>query len=168
VSRVAALRASLRTGEARRWLPSGGACLSPTEGAGPAAADRPARILVVEDEHIVALGIESAILDAGMEVTGIAATAEEAIDLARADRPDIAVMDIRLAGRRDGVEAAIDLFNEFSVRCVFATAHHDPSTRQRAEPARPLAWVPKPYQGDVLVRAIRAGLAELGRASPTA
>jgi two-component system, response regulator PdtaR len=131
------------------------------ESASSGAAVKQPKVLIVEDEHIVALGVESALLDAGMEVAGIAATADAAVSLARSTKPDLAVMDIRLAGKRDGVEAALDLFNLFGIRCVFATAYSDAGTRERAAPARPLGWISKPYQAQALIRAIRSGLADL-------
>jgi DNA-binding NarL/FixJ family response regulator len=149
---------SVAGGAIRRAF-TGAAVYSPTEDRGSVVGVKPLRVLVVEDEHLVALGIERALLDAGMQVAGIAATAEAAIDLALSEAPDVAVMDIRLAGPRDGVDAALELFRRFGVRCVFATAHHDLATQQRAAPAQPLAWVPKPYRPQTLVRAILDSLA---------
>jgi DNA-binding NarL/FixJ family response regulator len=131
-------------------------------GAGAAARDskvagtgRPARVLIVEDEYLIALELENRLLEAGFVVTGIAATADEAISRARSEDPDLAIMDIRLAGRRDGVEAALELFRSFGIRSIFASAHADPSTRKRAEPASPIGWLQKPYPGDALLRLIR-------------
>lgn len=60
------------------------------------------RVLVVEDEFFVALDLESILLEAGKEVVGIAAEADEAVVLARRERPDLVLMDIRLAGGSDG------------------------------------------------------------------
>lgn len=137
-----------------------GASFAPSDDTGSDGLPKKARILVVEDDHLVAMNIESALLDAGMVVTGIASTAEKAVELGEATRPDLAVMDIRLAGKRDGVEAALELFERFGIRCVFASAHYDEATRKRAEPARPLAWIPKPYQTDALVRAVHEVLAK--------
>jgi DNA-binding NarL/FixJ family response regulator len=128
-------------------------------GTSSSAATGLARVLVVEDDHLVAMEIEATLLEAGFEVTGIAATAEDALELCKATRPDLAIMDIRLAGARDGVDAALDLFREAGIRCVFASAHHDADTRRRAEPAHPLGWVSKPYRPDVLVQTVRAALA---------
>jgi two-component system, response regulator PdtaR len=150
-------RACLRLAGAT-LCPGAGPLFSPAESARAGVGSSPARILIVEDEHIVALGLEATILDAGMEVTGIAATAQEAVELARSTVPDLIIMDIRLAGRRDGVDAARDIFDELGLRCVFATAHHDAATRHRAEHARPLAWVSKPYQSSALLRAISEAL----------
>jgi DNA-binding NarL/FixJ family response regulator len=103
------------------------------------------RVLVVEDDFLIAMQSESALRDAGFEVVGPATTAEEAIALALAERPALAVMDIRLASKRDGIEAAGELFHELGIRCIFATAHDDAHTRQRAEPYAPLGWLAKPY-----------------------
>ena len=106
---------------------------------------RKTSLLIVEDDHLVAMEMESVLLGAGFAVTGIAATAEDALRQARSGRPDLALMDIRLAGARDGADAALDLFRQMGIRCVFATAHHDKSTRLRAQPAQPLGWLSKPY-----------------------
>ena len=64
-------------------------------------------------------------------------------------------------GRRDGIEAALEMFNACGVRCIFATAHHDPGTRARAAKAAPLGWLPKPYQLDGLISMINAAVTEL-------
>lgn len=108
-----------------------------------AAQQRPA-ILIVEDDFLIAMEAESALIAAGFQISGIAATAEEAISLARAHKPAIAIMDIRLAGRRDGIDAAGDLYREIGVRCVFATAHDDQQTRARATPFCLSAGCPSP------------------------
>lgn len=109
------------------------------------------RVLVVEDDFLIALQTETALAEAGFEVIGAATTAEEAIDLARKKRPSLAVMDIRLASARDGVDAARELFKELNIRCIFATAHDDAETRRRAEPYVPLGWLAKPYTTTSLV-----------------
>jgi len=112
------------------------------------------RVLVVEDDHLVAMALEQALLDAGLVVVGIAASADEAVATALGQRPDLAVMDVRLLGARDGVDAAI--FNGTGIRCIFATAHSDASTRRRAQVAQqPLGWLAKPYTPRTLVQAVR-------------
>jgi two-component system, response regulator PdtaR len=120
----------------------------------------PARIMIVEDDHLIASEMESALRDAGFDVVGIGASAEEALDLAAEQRPQLVVMDVRLNGDRDGIEAAIELFSLHNIRCVFATAHHTPATRQRAQPAKPLAWLPKPYTMPSLIEVVRKALHE--------
>ncbi|BAL08408.1 MULTISPECIES: response regulator [Bradyrhizobium] len=121
--------------------------------------DQSHAVLIVEDDFLIAMQAEAALLDAGFRVTGIATTAEEALTMAREQMPALAIMDIRLAGRRDGVEAAGDLFRELGLRCVFATAHDDLLTRTRAEPFAPLGWLSKPYTMASLTSVVRASLA---------
>jgi DNA-binding NarL/FixJ family response regulator len=123
-------------------------------------AARP-RILVVEDDYLVGMEIEAGLSDAGYEVIGVAATAEEAVRLAEAGRPLLAIMDIRLAGARDGVDAALEIHRRLGIRPVFASAHVDEEVRARAEAARPLAWIAKPYRISTLVQAVRKALSEV-------
>ncbi len=82
-----------------------------------------ARVLIVEDDFLVAMELETGLADAGFVVTGVAATAEEAIRLAKAERPHLVIMDIRLASVRDGVDAALVLYKTQGIRSLFATAH---------------------------------------------
>lgn len=125
---------------------------------------KPERILVVEDDFLVAMQMESALVEAGFDVAGIAATGEDAIELAISERPHIVVMDIRLAGDRDGIDTALQLFAEQGLRCIFATAHHDEQSQRRAAPAVPLGWLHKPYTMVSLVGMVRSALAELDKA----
>lgn len=123
--------------------------------------DETARVLIVEDDYLAAMDMEAALTEAGYQIVGFANTAEEAVRLAQAERPALVVMDIRLNGPRDGVDAALEIFKTSGVRCIFATAHHTPQTRSRAEPASPLGWLPKPYSSASLVAIVRRALHEL-------
>jgi len=122
-----------------------------------------ARIMIVEDDFLVASQMEGALTQAGFEVTAIASSAEQALELAAAERPALVVMDVRLDGKRDGIDAALELFANHGIRCVFATAHQTPDTRARAEPANPLTWLAKPYTMPSLVDAVRRALQLLER-----
>jgi DNA-binding NarL/FixJ family response regulator len=119
---------------------------------------QPAGILVVEDDFLIAMQMEATLRDAGFNVVGTAATADEAISLARETRPSLAVMDIRLASERDGIDAARQLFSEFNIRCIFATAHDDVHTHERAAPFAPLGWLAKPYTPASLVALVAKAL----------
>jgi DNA-binding NarL/FixJ family response regulator len=123
------------------------------------ALKKAAGVLIVEDDFLIGMQTESALADAGIYVVGIASTAEEAVVLARQYKPVLAVMDIRLAGQRDGVDAAGELFRELGVRCIFATAHDDQRTRSRAEPFAPLGWLAKPYTMASLIALVRQAIA---------
>lgn len=131
-------------------------------GAGVQKSSSPA-ILLVEDDYLIAMQVEIALSEAGFELAGIASSAEEAIEMAKAHYPVLAIMDIRLAGKRDGIDAALELFRDHNVRCIFATAHSDPDTSKRAEPAQPLGWLQKPYTMTSLVEEVQRALDELGR-----
>jgi two-component system, response regulator PdtaR len=124
-------------------------------------AEPPTRILIVEDDFVVADEIDRALSEAGFDVAGVAVSAEEAMELAEAQKPALAVMDVRLAGEDDGINAALEIFRKFGIRCIFATAQYDQHSLERAQPAMPLGWLQKPYSIVSLVDAVRRALKEL-------
>ncbi|MGK7865400.1 response regulator [Falsiroseomonas sp. E2-1-a4] len=120
----------------------------------------------MEDEYFVALDAEDALSAAGFIVVGVATTAEEAAELAAASKPDIVLMDIRLAGSRDGIDAAAEIRGRLGIPSLFATAHSDAATRSRGDAAAaPLGWLSKPYTpgevaaavSEAIIRARRGG-----------
>ncbi|MGA2125715.1 MAG: response regulator [Xanthobacteraceae bacterium] len=131
--------------------------------ASPSSDRKPAtpRLLIVEDDYLMSTDLEAALIDAGFMVVGVAATADDAVMLAESERPALAIMDVHLRGRRDGIDAAIDIYSRTGIRCIFATAHHDRQIRDRAAVSFPLAWLPKPYGMASLVTAVRAALAQV-------
>jgi DNA-binding NarL/FixJ family response regulator len=130
-------------------------------GSARACAHRSWRILIVEDEYLVALQFENALTEAGYEVVDIASTAAEALQLVPDHRPDLVLMDVRLAGPDDGVHAATEIFDRFGTRSIFVSAFTDPATQARAIPARPLAWLAKPVRDEKLVAAVDIALQEI-------
>jgi two-component system, response regulator PdtaR len=128
-------------------------------GAGEAA--RAIRVLVVEDEVFVAMDAEAILTAAGHNVVSTASSADEAVAKADQLAPDLVLMDIRLLGARDGIDAALEIQRRFSVPIVFVTANTDPVTHARAMQASPLAIVSKPFTKDSLLGAV----ALLGKAS---
>jgi two-component system, response regulator PdtaR len=127
----------------------------------PTKVREPDRVLIIEDDLLIASQIETALTDAGFDVIGIAATGEEAIEMAGKERPVLAIADIRLAGDRDGVDTALELFRLHGVRCIFASAYSDHEARLRAEPAAPLGWLQKPYSMASLTQVVRRAAKEL-------
>ncbi len=125
------------------------------------AAGGPVRLLVVEDDYFVATEIEAALEDAGFSVVGVAPSAEEALACAAKEKPTLAIMDIRLSGKGDGVEAATTLFRDQGIRCIFATAHADEQIRARGSHAAPLGWLQKPFTMPALIDAVRKALDKL-------
>lgn len=106
----------------------------------------PYRVVVVEDEAILALSLERTLREFGLDVRGVAANAEEAIALADAERPDLLVMDIRIQGPRDGVETADVIRRAHDAAIVYLTAHSDPNTIARARETRPAGYLLKPFK----------------------
>src|SRR5437016_7988221 len=105
-----------------------------------------ARILVVEDEAIVAEDIQSRLENLGYAVPAVASSGEEAMRKAVETHPDIVLMDIVLKGNMDGVEAAEQMRDRFNIPVVYLTAYSDDSTFQRAKAAEPLGYVLKPFE----------------------
>jgi DNA-binding NarL/FixJ family response regulator len=122
-----------------------------------------ARVIIAEDDFLIAMQTEQALSTAGLEVVGITITAQEVLDLARQERPALVIMDIRLAGRHDGIDAARELFQQLNIRCIFATANDDRRTRERAQCFAPFGWLTKPYTMKSLIDSVADALAELGR-----
>lgn len=117
-----------------------------------------ARILIVEDEFLIAMVAEDELTESGHDVVGIATTYENALRLAQDFRPDLAVLDVRLASLRDGIDVAIDLRQRFDIPAILATGSHDEEYLRRATPARPLGWLTKPYTPEALLAAVGKAL----------
>lgn len=113
------------------------------------------RVLITEDNWLIANDWEGGLSDAGYVVTGIAVSAEEALEMCIQDPPDFAIVDIRLLGPRDGVDLAIELRTRCNLGSIFVSAHDDPETRQRAAPAQPLGWIAKPIVASRIGELIR-------------
>jgi DNA-binding NarL/FixJ family response regulator len=91
----------------------------------------------------------------GYEVVGVAATVNDALCLAENTRPDLAIVDVTLAGRRDGIEGADLLRKQWGTEVLFLTAQGDESTVQRASSVDSAGFLVKPVHSQQLVRAIR-------------
>jgi CheY-like chemotaxis protein len=126
---------------------------------------RARRILIVEDNHFVARQCESVLTDAGYEIVDIVATADDAVRVALERRPQLVLMDIYLPGRRDGIDAAIEVFERCGIRSIFVSAPADPATETLAAAARPLAWLRKPFSDKKLLATVESGTANVERAA---
>ncbi|MBI2860372.1 MAG: response regulator [Chloroflexi bacterium] len=117
-----------------------------------------ARILIVEDESVVALDLGQRIRNCGHEVAGIAATGGEAIEMAKRTRPGLVLMDIRLPGAMDGVEAANQIRKQLDIPVIFATAYGDDATLGRAKVTGPFGYIIKPIEEWELCAAVEVAL----------
>ena len=104
------------------------------------------RILVVEDELIVAMELKNRLGDLGYSVCGSTASGEEAIKLAAEQHPDIILMDINIKGAYDGIQAAEIIKNDFDIPIIFITAFADPQTLERAKITEPYGYIIKPFE----------------------
>lgn len=104
-----------------------------------------ARILIVEDEAIVAMVIKKRLLSLGYVVSGVAASGDEAITRVEGTYPDLVLMDILLKGDMDGIEAGGIIQERFNVPVVFLTAHSDDKTLERAKQIDPYGYIIKPF-----------------------
>lgn len=113
--------------------------------AAPPLALRSLRLIVVEDEPAVAQVIKDAVEDLGHTVCGMARTEQEAVDLAERERPELALMDVRLAAGGDGIVAARKLAAGFGIRSIFLSGYADHATMRRLTETYPLGVVHKPF-----------------------
>jgi DNA-binding response OmpR family regulator len=111
------------------------------------------RVLVVEDEALIAWDIKGRLENSGYEVPAIAASADMALRLAARYAPDLILMDIRLQGGRDGIEAAAEVRRQMDIPVIFLTSHSDVETLKRARSSEPFGYVVKPF-GSLNFRAL--------------
>lgn len=105
-----------------------------------------ARIIIVEDETIIAMELESSLQNLGYQVTSIVGTAEKALKKAEEDQPDLILMDIRIKGEMDGIDAAEVIRNRFGIPIIFCTAYLDQERIERAKITMPFGYLLKPIQ----------------------
>jgi DNA-binding NarL/FixJ family response regulator len=125
------------------------------------------RILIVEDRYVTAVDCELYLRAAGMECVGVVMTTAGALEVAERERPDLIVMDIHVPEQKEGIAAAIAIYERLGIRSVFVTTASDEAARLSAARAHPLAWVDKPYTSECIVSAVRSALEEL-KANPAA
>jgi CheY-like chemotaxis protein len=105
-----------------------------------------ARIMVVEDDKIISMEIRERLESLGYEVPAVVYTGEKAIEKATETLPDLVLMDIRLAGKIDGIEAAERIRFLLDIPVVYLTAYSDEATLQRAKVTEPYGYIVKPLE----------------------
>ena len=113
-------------------------------------------ILIVEDEAMTAMFMETILKRSGFNVLKCVSSGEEAVDFAVKFEPDVIVMDIRLAGSMDGIEAALKIKTgtKKNIRFIFSTGYSDPELKEKALEFEPLAFFIKPVNLKVLAGVI--------------
>jgi CheY-like chemotaxis protein len=118
----------------------------------------PTRILVVEDERLVAQDLQRRLHRLGFTVCAIAASGPEAIAHAAQTQPDLILMDIVLHGPMDGIEAAAQIRAQADIPVIYLSAHADDATRQRAKATEPFGYLLKPFDTRVMQTTIEMAL----------
>lgn len=119
-----------------------------------------ATILIVENEAIIAMDLASRLEQLGYEITEMTSSGEEAIQLARELRPELVLMDIRLSGKMDGVQAAEIICSDIGIPVVFLSANMDRATRVQGEVTESFSFLLKPFNDLDLQAHIETALAK--------
>lgn len=113
------------------------------------------RIIIVEDDYLIADYLSGVCEDMGAEVIGVASNADDAISLILANRPDYVLMDVRLKGARDGVDVAWDVHDMLpATKVIFVTGSNEPPTLARIHEDHPYRILIKPIAPEDLQRAM--------------
>lgn len=121
-----------------------------------------ARLLIVEDEPLIAADMEAMLAEMGHAVVGIAHNGHDALALAQQELPDLALLDIRLHGAPDGVHVAQELASRMRIPFLFVTSHTDDATLDRVKATRPEGFIIKPFEAADLRAQVGIALARIG------
>jgi CheY-like chemotaxis protein len=123
---------------------------------------RPVSLLIVEDEALIASYIQEVLQESGFVIAGVASSGPEAISLVTSSGPpDLALVDIKLAGPMDGIEVAQLLRGRFGIQSIFLSGICDPDTMERAQRIKPLGFLGKPFRPSQVFNALQRAVAEL-------
>lgn len=117
-----------------------------------------ARVMLVEDERIVALNLKRKLMAMGYEISASAVSGEQALALVRQNIPDIILMDINIEGEMDGIDTAASILSEFNIPVIYLTAYSGEETLDRARTTRPFGYVLKPFSDRELHATIQMAL----------
>ena len=116
------------------------------------------RILIVEDEPIIAADIESSLMQHDYDIAGIAYSANQALDMLVNRYPDLVLLDIALKGDKDGIHIAEIIREKFQIPFIYLTSFSDRLTLERAKPTMPYGYIVKPFKDKDLLTTIEIGM----------
>ena len=117
-----------------------------------------AKILIVEDERIIARDIANTVARLGHEAAGMVSKGEDAITFVEEHKPDLILMDITLAGKIDGIEAAKIINQKYNLPVIYLTAHQDDDTIEKSKLANPYGYLTKPLDDKEINSAINSAI----------
>ncbi len=112
------------------------------------------KVLIVEDEIITAMALKEDLKKLGYKICSIATSGKKAIEIVEKEQPDVVLMDVRLRGEMDGVEAAKEIRTRFGVPSIFRTGYPDEKIKERAGITEPYEVLIKPVQSLVVKESI--------------
>lgn len=122
------------------------------------SAEGSPRILIVEDESVIAMNTKLALISMGYEVLPIAISGETALNLIDKLQPDLVLMDIKLRGDMEGMETAGIIWERFRIPVLYVSAHTDEQTMENAARTTSFGYLQKPFNDEDLSAAIREAL----------
>ncbi len=114
------------------------------------------RCLIVEDEALIAFQLKTNLTRSGYDVCGVATRGEQAVEAARVENPEVILMDIRLLGVMDGIEAAQHIKVFCPAHIIFTTGYSDPRLKERAMALSPVAYLVKPVSVSQITAALES------------
>ena len=120
--------------------------------------EKPKRILIVEDDPLIAEDISESLKEIGYDIAGMAYDADEALSLVDSLKPDIAILDINLDSDKDGIEIADYIQKNHKFPFIFLTSYADRNTIERAKHTRPMGYIVKPFDERDLFTALEIAL----------
>ena len=125
------------------------------------------KILLVEDELIIAEDMTNMLERIGYEVIGSAIDFEEAIEILENEKPDLILLDVNLGGKRDGIDLAEEINKRFDIPFIFTTSYTDGPTIERAKKTHPINYLVKPFKQGQLYTAIEIAMLNLAKKEET-
>ncbi len=116
------------------------------------------KILIVEDDTIIALTIQTRLKQFGYEVVGRASTGEDALRKVKDLQPDLVLMDIHIKGPMDGIQTAERVYGFYNIPVIYLTAYSDEKTLERAQKTSPFGYIVKPFNDDTLRTTIKMAI----------
>jgi CheY-like chemotaxis protein len=116
------------------------------------------KILIAEDERIIAWEMESMVMDLGYEVTAITSSGEDTVEKTKEELPDLILMNVKLKGEMDGIEAVQEIQSRYQIPVIDISAYSDEETVCRARGTSPFGYLDKPFRQSDLEIAIESAL----------
>ncbi len=125
------------------------------------------KILLVEDELIIAEDMTNMLERIGYEIVGSAMDFDEAIEILETEKPDLILLDVNLGGKKDGIHLAEEINKRFGIPFIFTTSHTDVTTIERAKKTQPINYLVKPFKQAQLYTAIEIAMLNLAKKEDT-